>query len=139
MLVAEKKSPPEVIQYTLDARMKMEWEKFFLYIDIEELIKTNYIFKDRFMKSDSEVKIEILKQYKEYLKKNTVDDISFLPHHYKIARADYSPIEGKGKVDVIVYFKHLEFTEQVFYTYFLHKKGDRWLIRSYETMNMVVK
>ncbi len=136
-LLAERRSPPDVVQFTLDARINNEWNKFFLYLDIEELIKSNYIFRDRYIRSDSEVKQELIREYKNYLQQSTVDDISFLPHHYKIARAEYSPLEGRGQVDVIVYFKHLDFTQQVFYTYFLHKKGERWLIYNYESMNMV--
>jgi len=133
-LFAEKKSPDEVVRYVLDARMKGEWEKFFLYIELEKLIQWNNIFNSRYRKADIERKKEILTEYKEYLKQNSIDEISYLPHGYKIMRTEYT--EGKAKVETIVEYKYIDYIEKKYYTYFLFKKGSVWYIESYEVMNL---
>ncbi|HOJ64756.1 MAG TPA: hypothetical protein PLE45_10085 [Spirochaetota bacterium] len=136
-LYAEKKSPDEVVTYMLEARMNQEWEKFFLYLDLEKLIEQNSIFKDKIKKVDIEKKKEVIDSYKEYLKRNTIDEISYLPHSFKILKTEYT--EGKGKVDVLIEFKYIDYIEKKYYTYFLSKKGNIWYIDSYQVMNLGTK
>lgn len=137
-LFAEKRPPDEVIKYMLDARMHKEWDKFFLYLDLKKLVQTNKYFKERYNKASEEAKLEIIDQYKEFLKdpeKNQSDKyISYLPHKYDIINTQYT--KGDGKVDVVISFKYLEYIEQKYYTYFLHKVGNIWLIYNYEVLNM---
>jgi hypothetical protein len=133
-LSAEKKSPDEVIKYMLDSRMKKEWNKYFLYLDLEALIKKNSKFNTNFNKSDSEKQKEILAQYKKYLQKDTIDDISFLPHSYKILKTEYA--QGKGQVDVNIEFKYLEYVESKYYTFFLKQRDNIWYVYDYEVVNI---
>jgi hypothetical protein len=134
-LNAEKRSPDEVVEYMLKARMSKEWEKYFLYIDLEKLILTNNNFKDKFLKSDTEKQKEIIAQYKKYLQKDTIEDISYLPHAYEIVKTEYYP-QGKGKVEVIIQHKYLDYIEKKYYTFFLYKRDKVWYVYSYEVMNM---
>lgn len=136
-LNAEKKSPDEVIKYMLEARMKNEWEKYFLYLDLDKLILGNNKFKDSYLKKDVERQKEIISRYKEYLKKDTIEDISFLPHGFEIIKTEYS--QGKGKVDAIVDFKYIDYIERKYYTFFLNKKGDVWYVYDYEVMNYGIR
>lgn len=134
MYFATKRSPDEVVSYMLNARINQEWEKFYLYLDLEKLILTNNNFRAKYVKADAERQHELIKQYKEYLKRNTIDEISFLPNKFEIMKTEYT--EGRGKVEVVIYFKYLDYTEKKYYTYFLNKKGNIWYIYSYEVMNM---
>jgi hypothetical protein len=118
----------------LNARMNSEWDKFYLYLDLNKLILTNNIFKDKFLKADTERQRDMIGQYKEYLKKNTIDEISFLPNKFHIVKTEYS--EGKGKVEAIITFKYLDYEENKYYTYYLNRKNDIWLVTSYEVMNL---
>ncbi|HOV14101.1 MAG TPA: hypothetical protein PK771_07445 [Spirochaetota bacterium] len=136
-LNAEKRSPDDVIRYMLEARMKSEWEKYFLYLDLDKLILGNNKFKDSYLKKDIERQKEIIAQYKDYLKKDTIEDISFLPHSFEIIKTEYS--QGKGKVDVIVDFKYIDYIERKYYTFFLNKKGEIWYVYDYEVMNYGVR
>ncbi|OHD14796.1 MAG: hypothetical protein A2086_14110 [Spirochaetes bacterium GWD1_27_9] len=136
-LFAEKRPPDEAVRYMLEARMKKEWNKYFLYLDLEKLILNNGKFNQNFLKKDSERQKEIIEQYKEYLKKDTIDDISFLPHNFEILKTEYG--QGKGKVDVIIEYKYIEYIERKYYTFFLYKKGEIWYVYDYEVMNMGVK
>ena len=131
-----KRPPDEVVDFMLNARMKSEWEKYYLYLDLEKLILTNNNFRQKYVKADSEKQRELITKYKEYLKKNTIDEISFLPTKFEIIKTEYT--EGRGKVDVLIYFKYQQYNEKKYYTYFLNKKGNIWYIYSYEVMNLGV-
>ena len=133
-LYLTKRSPDDVVDFMLNARMNGEWDKFYLYLDLNKLILTNNNFKDKFLKADTERQRDMIAQYKEYLKKNTIDEISFLPNKFKIVKTEYS--EGKGKVEAIITFKYLDYEESKYYTYYLNKKNDIWLVTSYEVMNL---
>lgn len=136
-LMAEKKSPDEVVEYMLNSRMKGEWEKFFLYVDLDRMILTNSRFKERYLKADSERQVQLIEEYKNYMKQNTIDEISFLPVHFDIVKTEYSA--GEAKVETIVKYKQYDFVEDKYYTYFLKKKDDIWFITSYTVLNIGVK
>jgi hypothetical protein len=129
-----KRSPDEVVAFTLNSRMKEEWNKFFLYLDLEKLIQTNNYFKQKYIKADVERQRELIAQYKSYLKKNTIDEISFLPTKFEIIKTEYT--SGRGKVDAIIYYRYQDYYEKKYYTFFLNKKGNIWYIYSYEVMNL---
>ena len=133
-LYLTKRPPDEVVSFTLNARMNQDWDEFFLYLDLDKLIQNNNLFRDKYLKADSERQKVLINQYKDYLKKNTIDEISFLPNKFEIVKTEYS--DGKGKVDAIITFKYLEYEERKYYTYYLNKKNDVWLITSYEVMNL---
>ncbi len=130
---ATKRSPDEVVSYMLKARMNGEWDKFFLYLDLDSLIQTNSNFWKRYQKSDIEKQKVIINEYKEYLKRDRIDDISFLPTRFQIINTEYS--DGNGKVYVLADFKYQDYTEKKYYTYFLTKKDNIWYITSYEVYN----
>lgn len=132
-LFVTKRSPDEVVSYMLNARMNKEWEKYFLYLNMEQLILTNNNFKQRYLKADVERQKEIIREYKEYLKQDKVNDISFLPIKYDILKTEYT--QGRGKVDVLIYVKYEDLIEKKYYTYFLNKKDNIWYISSYEVLN----
>jgi hypothetical protein len=132
-----RRPPDEVVAFTLDARMKHAWEKFFLYLDLEKLILTNSNFRDKYVTGDTGEQVELIDQYKQKLKMDTIDQISFLPHRYEIIKTEY--MQGEGKVDVLISFKYLDYVEEKYYTYFLHKKGNIWYIHNYEVMNLGVR
>lgn len=135
-LFSEKRPPDEVVKYMLNARIEGEWQKFFLYLNLEKLIMQNNHFNTRYQLADIETQKALIDEYKEYLKDNSVADISYLPHSYEIKRTEYS--EGKGKVEAVLEFHYGNFKESKFYTYFLDKNDSIWYISSYEVMNIGV-
>jgi hypothetical protein len=134
-LSADKRPPDEVVKYMLDARMKKEWEKYFLYLDLGRLILHNNKFNKNYLNSDAEKQKEKLAQYKNYLSHDTIDDISFLPNRYEILSTQYDA-QGKGKVDVLIEFKYLDYIESKYYTFFLYRNGNIWYVENYEVVNI---
>ena len=101
------------------------------------MIKTNNIFGRDLGKKNLEQQRELIKNYKEYLKKDNINDINFLPHKFDIVKTTYSQTEAK--VEVLVQFKSLDYIEQKYYTFFLRRNGEYWSVYSYEVMDMGVK
>jgi hypothetical protein len=132
-LIMEKKSPDEVVDYMLNARINGEWEKFFLYIDLDKMICADITFGKRYKKADSDMQQEILKEYKEYLKKDKINEISYLPCKFEIIKTEYTA--GSGKVDAFVMFKEHDYVDKKYYTYFLKKQDDKWKITNYTVSN----
>jgi len=128
-----KRPPDEVIEYMLTSRMNKEWEKFFLYLDLEKLIMTHNYYRERYLKADKETQIEIINEYKQYLKRDRIDNISFMPTKFEIKKTEYS--EGRAKVEALIFFKYQDYDEKKYYTYFLNKKGNIWYVSSYEVLN----
>lgn len=133
-LFVTKRSPDEVVSYMLDSRMNREWEKYFLYLDMENLILTNNDFRQRYLRADVERQREIINEYKEYLKKDRVNDISYLPVKYEILKTEYTA--GRAKVEALIYVKYEDYLDKKYYTYFLTKKGNIWYVSSYEVLNL---
>lgn len=132
-LVMEKKAPDEVVDYMLKARINGEWEKFFLYIDLDKMISADITFGKRYKKADSDKQQEILREYKEYLKKDKINEISYLPCQFEIIKTEYTA--GSGKVDAFVMFKEHDYIDKKYYTYFLKKQDDKWKITNYTVSN----
>lgn len=132
-LVMERKAPDEVVDYMLRARINGEWEKFFLYIDLDKMICSDITFGKRYKKADSDKQQEILKEYKEYLKKDKINEISYLPCKFEIIKTEYTA--GSGKVDAFVMFKEHDYIDKKYYTYYLKKQDDKWKITNYTVSN----
>ncbi|MBP5450552.1 MAG: hypothetical protein J6Y01_10615 [Spirochaetales bacterium] len=136
-LHVEVLSPDDIVRFMLKSRMNQQWDRFFLYLDLEKLILLNNVFAASYKRADVSKKQELIEEFKEYLKQNTIDTISYLPHNFRVVRTEYT--EGRAKVEVEVEFKYIDYIEKKYYTYFFSKKGNIWYIDSYEVMNLGAK
>lgn len=127
--------PDEVVKYVLTARQKSEWNKFFLYIDLESLYQRSPEGARRYKFLSEAERIETLKKFRQQLTEEIVDeDILMIPSEFEILKTTYTPREAV--VEVIQKFAQKGFKEVKRYTYYLYKKNDVWLIYNYETRNL---
>ncbi len=135
LLARERLPPDEVVAYTLNARQKNQWEKYFLYLDLESLL-TRDPSKERAWRAESEEGRQgLLERYREDLKASIVDgDISIIPIDFEIQRTSYGGDEGS--VSVIEYFRYGNLTERKLYTYYLRKMDGLWVIYDYTVVNL---
>jgi hypothetical protein len=131
VLAREKLPPDEVIRYTLRARQKSQWEKFFLYIDLEAMLTRDESRERRWRNESEEGRIRMLARYKEELKNSTADngDISLIPNDFRIENTSYN--NENGTVVVTEWFRLGQVTERRRYTYRLRRKDDIWTIQYY--------
>jgi hypothetical protein len=131
----EQKPPDEVVSWTLQSRQKSQWEKFFLYIDMEEMLRRDAARERRWRAESEEGRRRMLALYREELGKQTIDgDISAIPFEFKIERTTYNADEGT--VSVLEKFKTGDYTEVKRYTYYLRRTDGVWTIVDYTVQNL---
>ena len=130
--------PDQVISYLLDARIKEEWEKFFLYIDLESMIQRDGKRRRTWLAESEEGRQNLLAQYRLDLMRSQVDgEIATIPVEYRIMNTRYSPNEGEVKVHEK--FRDGRYISNKEYTYTLKKRDNIWLVTGYSVINLGVE
>jgi hypothetical protein len=136
LLLARQPIPPdEVVKWTITARQKSEWDKFFLYLDLEALLRRS-AEKDRaYRASSEEARRTMVEQFRQDLRQSRIDgDINVIPYAYEIQKTAYGP--DTGTVQVLEKFKYPDYTELKSYTYHLKRQDKYWIIVDYEIKNL---
>lgn len=137
-LKREALSPDKAVDYTIRARQHAyqtgEWERFFLYLDLEGLYLQFENRKKEYTNSSEQQRRVLLARYKEDLKKERIDqDILLIPTDFVIVETWYTGNEAQVKVDE--YFEYPDFTEKRRYVYHLRKENRSWVIYKYIVVN----
>jgi hypothetical protein len=136
-LVREKLPPDEVVSYILTARQKSQWEKFFLYLDLEAMVSRDSYRRREWLASSEEGRRRMVDRYRAELQNAMVDgDISTIPLNFTIERTVYDPQEAT--VTVLERFRApgSDYTERKRYTYTLRRRDDIWTIIDYVVVNL---
>jgi hypothetical protein len=136
VLVRDRLPPDEVVRYTLTARQKSQWEKFFLYLDLEAMITRDGARGRQWQAASEEDRQRILTRYRTELESSIIDgDISTIPSEFEIERTNYGPEEGT--VVVLEKFRTSgNYTERKRYTYYLRRRDDIWTIVDYVVVHL---
>ena len=137
-LKAESLPPYKVVDFLLNALMKGEFDKYFLYINFDQFISQFDNTKRKYMSAKDFDKPPVIEEFKAYLRgENKIEKIPFaetIPVDYAISR---TVIEGKtAEVVVIEKFKYFSLYERKRYTYYLREYGDKWLLERYTVVNI---
>jgi len=135
-LVREKLSPDEVIVYMLNARIKSQWEKFFLYFDMEAMITNDAVRRRNWLNESEEGRNRMIDKYREDLKTSVVDeDLALLPpSDFRIENTSYTG--ETGTVVVTEWFTMGRITERRRYTYSFRRQDDIWTIQNYTVIKL---
>jgi len=135
VLVREKLPPDEVISYLLTARQKSQWEKFFLYLDLEAMLSRDAYRRRQWNAESEEGRRAMTARYRQDLQNSTMDeDISLIPMDFIIERTVYNA--QTGTVTVLEFFRVGTYTERKRYTWYLEKRDDIWTIIDYSVVNL---
>jgi hypothetical protein len=135
VLVREKLPPDEVVSYLLTARQKSQWEKFFLYLDLQAMLARDAYRRRQWNAESEEGRRRMIARYRQELQSAVIDgDISLIPKDYLIERTLYNASEGT--VTALEYFQVGTYTEKKRYTWYLRKKDDVWTIVDYSVVNL---
>lgn len=135
VLVPEKLPPDEVVNYFLTARQKEQWEKFFLYLDLESMLTRNAQRNRQWLAESEEGRRQMIDRYRRELRSETIDgDIATIPMNFTIERTQYGAEEGT--VTALEYFRVGTYTEKKRYTYYLRRRDDIWFIEDYSVVNL---
>jgi len=135
LLVRERLAPDQTVEYMLTARQKSQWEKFFLYLDLEEMLSRDPVRQRKWLAESGEGRRRLVEQYRLELQ-NTVTDgtISVIPTEFAIERTQYSGFEGT--VIALQKYRSDNFTEIKRYTYYMRLKDSIWTIVDYSVNNL---
>ena len=135
ILVREKLPPDEVIRYMLTARQKSQWEKFFLYLDLEAMLSRDAYRRRQYTAESEEGRQRMIARYRQDLQNSIIDgDISLIPMNFNIERTTHNG--QTGTVVVLEYFRIGDYTEKKRYTWYLEKRDDIWMIVDYSVVNL---
>jgi hypothetical protein len=136
VLSRERLAPDEVIEYLLSARQKGQWEKFFLYLDLVEIITRDPVRRRQWNAESEEGRRRMLARYREEMQQSVIDgDISAIPFEFEIERTNYSALEGT--VVVLERFRTgTNYVERKRYTYYLKRKENYWAVVDYVVTNL---
>ena len=135
VLVRERLPPDEVITYLLTARQREQWERFFLYLDLEAMLSRDAFRRRQYMAESEEGRQRMLDRYRLDLQSEVVDgDISTIPLDFSIERTQYNLDEGT--VTAIQLFRVGTYTERKRYTYYLSRRDGIWYIIDYSVVNL---
>ncbi|MDR0910573.1 MAG: hypothetical protein LBM77_12500 [Spirochaetaceae bacterium] len=127
--------PDEVIAWTLDARQKGQWEKFFLYLDLQAMYLRDASHARQWNVESEEGRQRILANYRSSLQTEIVDsDIVTIPMSYNIEKTTYNMTEGTVIVDE--HFRVGNYVESKRYTYYLERRNTVWYIVDYLVVNL---
>ena len=128
-------SPDKVVEQTIIARQKSLWDQYFLYMDIESLIKRNPSLQKKYIAGSAEERDRMLQNFKSDLMASRLEnDIVAVPEKFQIEKTTYSPTEGS--VSVIEWFKYPNFSEKKRYTYKVRQREGIWQIYDYLVVNL---
>lgn len=128
-------SPDQVVEYTLQARQKSQWNRFFLYLDLERMMLRNPEISRTYSRLTAEEKERALARYKTSLMQESADEVILLiPREFEIIKTVYTADEGT--VQTIQRYSYPGFTEIKRFTYYLYRHDLVWYIYNYEVRNL---
>ena len=96
----EEKVEDKVVEQTIIARQNELWDQFFLYMDLEELLKDNQSLNRRYNNSSAAERNDMLNEFKaELMQSRICKDIVTKPVKFEIKSTNYDPNEGTVKVE----------------------------------------
>ncbi len=135
VLQPEEISPDKVIEQTIIARQRSLWDQYFLYMNLEEMLKRNPSRSSRYNAESADGRNQMLAAFRSDLQQNRIDsDIVAIPSKFEIETTTYSQIEGSVKV--LEYFDNGTFTEKKRYTYYVRQRDGIWQIYNYSVDNL---
>ncbi len=135
LLKPENIAPDKVVEQTIIARQKSLWDQFFLYLDVEALLKRNPSLNKKYISVSADERNRMIEQFKASLMQSQIEnDIIAIPESFKIEKTSYSPTEGS--VVVIEWFKYPNFSEKKRYTYKIRLREGIWQIYDYTVVNL---
>lgn len=140
ILKANPIPPDEAVRYILEARQKSIWPRFFLYLDIKELMLNDSNMQRQFERSSEEEQQILIQNFKDRMEGERLQSdqsIVVIPSDFEILHTSYSA--DKATVIVRQEFLQTGYTAVKSFTYYLHRLDGIWKIYNYEVKNIGTK
>lgn len=140
ILRANPIAPDEAVRYMLESRQQSIWPRFFLYIDIRELMLNDSNIRRKFERSSEEEQQVLIRNFKDQMEGERLQSdqsIVIIPSDFEILHTSYSA--DNATVIVREEFLQMGYTAVKSYTYYLHRRDGIWKIYNYEVKNIGTK
>jgi len=135
VLVRQPISPDAVVSYMLTARQQSQWERFFLYLELDTMLQRDAYTRRSYLAENEEGRRRMVAEYRQNLQSAVIDgDIIVIPTSFEIQRTVYDNFQGT--VTALLRFRHPSYTELRQYTYYLEKRDNIWMIVDYSVQPM---
>ena len=141
-LQQERQAPDDVIRSMLRARQQDNWDRFFLYINLEKLYRQTPANDRRFIRLSQQSQLEELQQYRAELEQMPSDaGLVAIPDSFEILRTEYIRenslgLQPGGTVTARLGFQRDGYRERREYTYRLEPRDGFWEVVGYEVANL---
>lgn len=127
--------PDEVVSYLINARQRSQWNRFFLYLDLEKLYLRSPGAQVRYSRMNEVMRQRQLREFKTILEAEEIDDaIISIPYQFEIVSTRYTPTTAH--VVVNQRFRYPDYTEIKEYTYVLQRDDLVWLVVDYSVRSL---
>jgi hypothetical protein len=133
----ENISPDQVVAFMLDSLQQNNWERFFLYLNLEKIYRQSPPREERYIRLGEEAQIEELLEFRDQLSGRadaTDAGLVAVPSGYEIIETRYTPTDGQ--VTARLHFDRDGFRERRQYTYELERRNGFWEIIGYFIANL---
>lgn len=135
ILKPEALAPDKIVEQTIIARQKSLWDQYFLYMDVESMLKRNPNLKKKYITVSAEERERMIDSFKADLMQSRIEnDIIAVPEKFQIEKTTYTPTEGS--VIVTEWFKYPNYSEKKSYTYKVRQREGIWSIYDYSVVNL---
>jgi hypothetical protein len=133
VLVRERLPPDEVVSYLLTARQRGQWERFFLYLDLEAMLSRDGYRRRQWLAESEEGRRRMIARYRQDLQSAVIEgDISLIPLTFTIESTAYTA--RAGTVTVMQYFREGNFIQRKRYEWHLERRDYIWTIVGYHVV-----
>ena len=141
ILRRNRKPPDEVVKFTIEALQANEFHKYFLYMDLENIMLQSRDRRERFIRMSELDRIAFLEDYRQMLIRAMQADsrtappeaIIYRPSAFNITKTWYT--QENAEVSVIKRFRYEGLLEIKEYTYKLRNEDGIWVIYDYSVIN----
>lgn len=135
ILQPEAIGPDKVVEQTIIACQKSLWDQYFLYMNVEEMLKRDPSRKRRYNAESADGRNLMILAFKtDLMQKRIETNIVAIPSDFTIETTTYS--QSEGTVKVTEYFKNETYTEKKLYTYYVRQRDGIWEIYNYTVDNL---
>ena len=134
-LARQRLSPDQIVEFMLDARQQENWERFFLYLNLEKLYRQDAGQDRRFRRLSEMEQIQELERFRAQLEGRGIEsDLVAAPSGFEVVRTTYTPTEGEVVARLLFDFDSYREIKQ--YTYEFELRNGFWEIIGYRVVNL---
>ncbi|MDD5065554.1 MAG: hypothetical protein PHF84_00770 [bacterium] len=124
-------APDSTIQYILDAYKRKDWNNYFLYQKLPNLILRYDPFKAQYLNASENMKGKVIADFKQWVMNQKEREID----QYEILEVFHAVKENKATVKCKVkYTKYSDFNT-FYYLYTLRREGTKWFLEDVDVLS----